>query len=388
LHQKPTESAALVLAIDLGALTKNWLRLADISAPAETSAVVKADAYGIGIEPAVAALSAVGCRTFFVALPEEGRRVRAALAHIKARATTGPATIYVLNGFFADWGDVFRANGLRPVLNTFASVEAWAKHFPGAPSALQVDTGMNRLGLSVREALELARRRDLLAAASPQLLLSHLACADEPDNPMNRSQLALFNELRAELPALPASLANSAGIHLGPDFRFDLVRPGIALYGAEFSRVRPPLLPVVTARARVLQVREALVGETLGYGAAKHLERDTRIAVLSAGYADGYQRLAGSTDTRPGAFALVRGRPAPLLGRVSMDLIAIDVTEMRGVTEGDFVELFGPNLPIDDIARAADTIGYELLTGLSRRAERVYLGTPLPTGEGIAEGDG
>ncbi len=183
MHQKPTEAAALVLAIDLGALAKNWQRLAEMSAPAETSAVVKADAYGIGIEPAVAALSAVGCRTFFVALPEEGRRVRAAASD---------ATIYVLNGFFADWGDVFRANGLRPVLNTFASVEAWAAHFPGVPSALQVDTGMNRLGLSVHEALELARRPDLLRAASPQLLMSHLACADEPDNPMNRVAACAF----------------------------------------------------------------------------------------------------------------------------------------------------------------------------------------------------
>ncbi len=369
MHQKPTEAAALVLAIDLGALAKNWKRLAEISAPAECGAVVKADAYGIGIEPAVAALAAAGCRTFFVALPDEGRRVR---------ASAPDAVIYVLNGFFSDWADIFRAAGLRPVLNTFASIEAWAAHCPGAPSAIQVDTGMNRLGLSVHEALELARRADLFASASPRLVMSHLACADDPDHPMNRSQLALFHELRGELPSLPASLANSAGIHLGPDYCFDLVRPGIALYGAEFARGRPPLSTVVTARARVLQVREASAGETLGYGAAKHLERETRIAVLSAGYADGYQRLAGSSDTRAGAFASVRGQPAPLLGRVSMDLIAIDVTDIRAVMEGDWVELFGPNLPIDDVARAADTIGYELLTGLSRRAERRYLNPPKP----------
>ncbi len=362
------EAAPLVLSIDLGALVKNWRRLAEISAPAETSAVVKADAYGIGIEPAVAALSAAGCRTFFVALPEEGRRARAAAAP--------DAVVYGLNGFFPDWADTFRAADLRPVLNTLASVEAWAAHFPGAPSALQVDTGMNRLGLSVRETLALARRPELLAAASPRLLMSHLACADEPDNPMNRAQLALFQELRAELPDIPASLANSAGIHLGPDFHFDLVRPGIALYGAEFSRGRPPLSPVVTARARVLQVREASAGEAIGYGAAKHLEADTRIAVLSAGYADGYLRLAGSSDARAGAFAAVRGRPVRLLGRVSMDLIAIDVTGIPGVTEGDYVELFGAGIPIDDVARAADTIGYELLTNLSRRAERQYLNLP------------
>jgi alanine racemase len=363
----PTDAAALVLSIDLGALAKNWKRLAEMSAPAEAGAVVKADAYGIGIEPAVAALAAAGCHTFFVALPEEGRRVRVAAPD---------AIVYVLDGFFPDWTDIFRADNLRPVLNTFASVEAWAAHCRGTPSAIQVDTGMNRLGLSVHEALELARRPNLLADAAPRLLMSHLACADDPANPMNVSQLALFRELRAELPDLPASLANSAGIHLGADFHFDLVRPGIALYGAAFAQGHAPLATVVTAKARILQVREASAGEPVGYGATKHLERDTRVAVLAAGYADGYHRLAGSSDARPGAFAAVRGRRAPLLGRVSMDLIAIDVTGIGAVTEGDWVELFGPSLPIDEVAHAADTIGYELLTQLSRRAERCYLNRP------------
>jgi alanine racemase len=366
LHQNETE-AALSLSIDIGALVKNWRRLADTAAPAETSAVVKADAYGIGIEPAVSALSIVGCRTFFVALPEEGRRVRAAAPD---------ATIYVLNGFFPDWTEAFRASDLRPVLNTFASIEAWAANAPGMPSAIQVDTGMNRLGLSVHETLELVRRPQLLATASPRLLMSHLACADDPMNPMNGAQLVLFRELRGELPDIPASLANSAGIHLGADFHFDLVRPGIALYGGEFSLDRPPLSTVVTARARILQLRDGSAHEPIGYGATKHLEHDTRIAVVAAGYADGYHRLAGSSDEHPGARASVRGRPAPLLGRVSMDLIAIDVTGIVGVMEGDWVELFGPNVPVDDVARTSGTIGYELLTGLSRRAKREYLNRP------------
>ncbi len=366
MHQNETE-AALSLSIDIGALVKNWRRLADTAAPAETSAVVKADAYGIGIEPAVSALSIVGCRTFFVALPEEGRRVRAAAPD---------ATIYVLNGFFPDWTEAFRASDLRPVLNTFASIEAWAANAPGMPSAIQVDTGMNRLGLSVHETLELVRRPQLLATASPRLLMSHLACADDPMNPMNGAQLVLFRELRGELPDIPASLANSAGIHLGADFHFDLVRPGIALYGGEFSLDRPPLSTVVTARARILQLRDGSAHEPIGYGATKHLEHDTRIAVVAAGYADGYHRLAGSSDEHPGARASVRGRPAPLLGRVSMDLIAIDVTGIVGVMEGDWVELFGPNVPVDDVARTSGTIGYELLTGLSRRAKREYLNRP------------
>jgi alanine racemase len=218
-----------------------------------------------------------------------------------------------------------------------------------------------------------------MARIAPRLLMSHLACAETPEHPMNRAQLTLFRELRAEFPDLPASLANSAGIHLGADFHFDLVRPGIALYGAAFAKDRPPLATVVTAKARILQVREASAGDAVGYGATKHLEDETRIAVLSAGYADGYLRLAGSSDDRPGAFASVRGRPAPLLGRVSMDLIAIDVTGIAGVTEGDWVELFGTVVPIDTVATAAETIGYELLTGLSRRAERVYLNRPRVT---------
>jgi alanine racemase len=367
-------SPGLVLTIDLSALAANWSRLAALSAPAECAAVVKADAYGIGIEEAAPALAGASCKTFFVALPEEGARVRAALAGTDAPDATIPnSTIYVLNGFLPDWADAFRAQKLRPVLSTFAGVEAWAAHFPGEPSALQVDTGMNRLGLTLHEAIELARRRPaLLERAAPKLLMSHLACADEPGRPENAAQLALFRELRPELPALPASLANSAGIHLGADFHFDVVRPGIALYGAAFAHDHSPLATVVTARARVLQVRDVAAGEAIGYGAALRLREDKRVAVLAAGYADGYHRLAGSTDARPGAHAWVRGRRAALLGRVSMDLIAIDVTGVVGVAEGDWVELFGSNVPIDEVAASAGTIGYEFLTGLSRRAARVY----------------
>ncbi len=364
-----TGAAGVVLTIDLGALGENFGRLAELSRPAECAAVVKADAYGIGMEAAVPALVAACCRTFFVALPDEGRRVRAAAPD---------AVVYVLNGFHPDWAESFRASDLRPVLNTFASVEAWAEKFPKKPSALQVDTGMNRLGLTLHEALELARRPELLEKSAPCLIMSHLATADEPDSPMNAAQLALFREIRREFPSLPASLANSAGIHLGPEYHFDLVRPGIALYGAEFSPHRAPLANVVTATARILQVRDAAAGETVGYGAAKSLEEDTRIAILSAGYADGYHRRAGSSDARPGAFAWIRGKRAPLLGRVSMDLIAVDVTGIVAVNEGDVVELFGPNVPVDAVAGAADTIGYELLTQLSHRAARVYVNAAKP----------
>jgi alanine racemase len=360
--------AGLLLAIDLGALARNWKRLRDLSSPAECAAVVKADAYGIGIERAVPTLAAAGCRTFFVALPEEGER---------ARAAAPDAAIYVLNGFFAEWAGHFRAFSLRPVLNSTENIETWAGLCPGTPSIIHVDTGMNRLGLSLHEAVGLSRRPDLLAAASPKMLMSHLACADEPGHPLNKTQLTLFREVRGEFPRLPASLANSAGIHLGRDFHLDLVRPGIALYGAAFAQDRAPVETVVTLKARILQIREAAAGETIGYGATRHLLEESRIAILSAGYADGYHRMSGSTDKHSGAHACLRGMRVPILGRVSMDLIAIDVTAVPGASEGDWVELFGPNMPIDEVAAAAGTVGYEFLTGLSRRAARRYIDAEL-----------
>jgi alanine racemase len=359
------EPRGLLLTIDLRALASNWRRLASLSGDAECAAVVKADAYGAGIERAVAALADAGCRTFFVALPGEGAR---------ARAAAPDAVIYVLGGFFPDWADHFRTFNLRPVLNTLSSVETWAELGGGAPSAIQVDTGMNRLGLSLHEAVEVSRRPDLLAAGSVKLLMSHLACADDPIHAMNVAQLALFREIRREFPGTPVSLANSAGIHLGADFHFDLVRPGIALYGAAFAQDRPPLAPVMTLEARILQVRDVAAGETIGYGAALRLREEARVAILSAGYADGYHRMAGSSDDHPGGRVALRGRQAPVLGRVSMDLMAIDVSHIPGVSEGDWVELFGPTRPVDEVAAAAGTIGYEFLTGVSRRAARRYVG--------------
>jgi alanine racemase len=276
----------------------------------------------------------------------------------------------VLGGFFADWRDAFAASSLRPVLSTPAAIEAWAAACPAAPSALQVDSGMNRLGLSATEAEALAARPDLVRRAGIGLVMSHLACADEPAHPQNAAQLQRFRALRALYPALPASFANSAGLHLGADFRFDLVRPGVALYGGAFSDAHPPLEPVVTATARVIQIRDAVPGDGIGYGAALRLAKPARIAILAAGYADGYLRAAGSRDGRPGADVWADGQRLPVLGRVSMDLIAADATDAPTLREGDAVELFGPHMPLDAVARAAGTIGYELLTGLSRRAAR------------------
>ncbi len=360
------------LTVDLVALAANWKALADHVAGGghATAAVVKGDGYGIGLEEAGRTLAAAGCTTFFVALPDEGRRLRDVLPS---------AVIYVLNELIGG-ADAYARADMRPVLGSWPEIEEWAafrKAGGATGAAVHVDTGMNRLGLTLHDALDLRRNARLLAALAPDLIISHLACADTPDHPMNRRQLALFREVRAQFPDLPASLANSAGVFLGPDYHFDLVRPGIALYGGvAVQGLTNPMRAVATLEARVLAVREAEEGETVGYGATQSFKQPARLATLSIGYADGYHRLAGGSDERPGAWAWVRGQRAPLAGRVSMDLITIDVTNIPGVTRGDWVELFGRHVPVDEVARHAGTIGYELLTNLGRRYERVYVGGP------------
>jgi len=358
--------AGLTLTIDLAALARNWRRLADHVAPAECAAAVKADAYGIGIEQAVPALWTAGCRTFFVALPEEG---------VDTRKAAPDAVIYVLGGFLADAAAAYADADLSAVLNHQQDLETWRRLGPGKPAALHVDTGMNRLGFPHAEAERVAGS-PAIREAGLALLISHLACADTRAHPKNVEQLALFGRLRRSFPGLASSLANSAGIRLGADYHFDMVRPGIALYGGD-CLADPAMETVVTAEARVLQVRDAAAGESVGYGATEILKRPSRLAILAAGYADGYLRAAGASDDRPGAAVVIAGHRAPLVGRVSMDLMAVDVTDTPAeVRPGDRAELFGPNMPIEEAAVAAGTISYELLTGLSRRAERRYVGGP------------
>ena len=365
----PEHLAGGRLTIDLGALVANWRTLAaKVGLPVATSAVVKGDAYGIGLIEGGRALAAAGCDTFFVAVPEEGLRLRTALPSV---------TIYVLAGLIPGSTGTLAAANLRPVLGSLPEIDEWiGARRAGASTgaALHVDTGMNRLGLSLAETQALLAAPDRIAALAPSLLMSHLACADTPAHSLNARQLAAFRVVRTALPAVPASLANSAGIFLGSDYHFDLARPGIALYGAAFVEGRPPLKPVATLEARVLQVRDVAIGDTVGYGAIESRSAPARIAILGVGYADGYHRGASSRDNHRGARAFVRGRPAPLVGRVSMDLIAVDVTAIAGVERGDWVELFGPNIAVDDVAAYAGTIGYELLTGLGRRYARRYVG--------------
>ncbi len=356
------------ITIDLEALVANWRRVAALAPRSAAAAVVKADAYGIGIEPAVRALAASGCASFFVATPSEG---------LRARSVAPEAAIYVLDGLIKGSERFYLAADLRPILNTIAEAEAWAalpSTAPKPPPAIQVETGMNRLGLTLPEAIALAARADLVEALKPALLMSHLACADDPNNRKNREQLAVFETVTDFFPKLPASLANSGGVLLGPEFHFNLIRPGIALYGGRASVAHAPFAPVVTLEARILQIHDVEAGQSVGYGAVEKLAQRTRIATLGVGYADGYHRLAGSSDQKPGGFGHIGEAYVPIVGRVSMDLITVDVGEAPEARVGDWVELIGHHIPLDDVAAHATTIGYEILTSLGGRLARRYIG--------------
>ncbi len=288
----------------------------------------------------------------------------------------------MLGGLAPGCAAAFEETECRPVLGSPGEIAEWAEHCRSRsrrlPAAIHVDTGMNRLGLSMEECVDVARG-GALDAFELSLVMTHPACADDSRDPMTHEQSRRFDEMRAELPAAPASFANSAATLRDRAFHYDMVRPGIALYGGRAMRgVANPMRDVVTMRARIVQLRDVRAGETVGYGAAQHLVRDSRLAIVSAGYADGYMRLAGGADARPGGIAFVGREPAPLVGRVSMDLIAVDVTGLPDalVRPGAEVELIGRNFTVDDVADLSDTIGYEVLTGLGRRFVRDYVGAP------------
>ncbi|MGD9867986.1 MAG: alanine racemase [Hyphomicrobiales bacterium] len=359
-----------LLTIDLDAIAANHAYLARTAAPAKCAGVIKADAYGTGAAQAAARLFREGCDTFFVATLGEAAVVRAAVP--------GPV-IYVLDGLFPGSADTFAGARLRPVLSSLDQIAEWngfcAANGP-LPAAVHIDTGMNRLGLRPDEVDMLAGDASRLASFELALVMSHLACADEPGNPMSERQRKAFAELKGKLPPAPASLANSAGTLLGKPYHFDLVRPGIALYGGKAIEGQPnPMRPVVRLQARIVQVRTARAGETVGYGGAGKITRDSLLATAAIGYADGLFRNLGSAPGKPGLVVHISGHPAPLLGRVSMDLITIDVTELPEGTAcaGGVVELLGEKTGVDNMGRAAGTIGYEVLTRLGHRYRRHYL---------------
>ena len=372
-HDPDAISAAArgLLTVDLAGIKANWRWLAAVAHGAECAGVVKADAYGMGIAPVVTALWEAGCRTFFVATLEEGRRLKAALP-----AATG----YVLDGLMPGTAPLYPSRGLRPVLSSLAEIDEWAAYgrSVGAklPAAVQIDTGMNRLGLPAAEVQALAAKTAVLDDFTVALVMSHLACGDTPASPMNAWQKEKFDALRGLLPPAPASLANSAGTLLGADYRYDLVRPGIALYGGRAVEGRPnPAAKVVRVEARILQVREVSAGEVVGYGATYTLTRPSRIATIATGYADGFLRSISGPIGRPPPPAYIAGYPAPIIGRVSMDLVTLDITDVPPALaqRGAWAELIGRHVQVDDLADSSGTIGYEVLTRLGPRFQRVYV---------------
>ncbi len=368
-HDIPLNEAGGVLTIDLSALAANFRELAARVAPAKCAAVVKGDAYGIGLVPAASTLWQAGARTFFVALLSEARKLRELLPD---------AEIFVLNGLFPGTEATYQEHALLPVLGSVPEIERWQQFCErtgeALPAALHVDTGMNRLGLTAAEAVNVAEGRDELGFPLA-LLMSHLACADEPDHPLTVRQLEDFQAIAALFPDVRASLANSAGVLGDPSLYFDLVRPGIAVYGGRPRADVAPLRPVVRLDLRIVQVRHVHEGETVGYGAAHTARRGSRVAILSAGYADGIPRLASASDLRPGAEAVVAGHRCPLIGRISMDLLAVDITDVDedAVAPGDVATLLGDGLGLEDLARHSATIDYEILTSLGRRYHRRWV---------------
>jgi len=350
-------SRQAVLRIDLDALARNYRLMRSRAAPAECAAVVKANGYGLGVERVARRLLREGCKRFFVATLAEGRELR---------ALAPEALIYIFEGAVEGGADELAKLRLRPALNTLSQVERWRGH---GPAALHIDTGMNRLGLSVADVAKVAAHRELLEGVD--LVMTHLACADEPGHPLNREQLERFAQARAQLPSLPSSIGNSAGTLIDAAYRGDVARPGIGLYGGNpFSDRDNPMACVATLTAPILQLRDIDSAQPVGYGATYVASPPARIAVLGVGYADGYPRSLGNAGV-----AAIGGVRVPVVGRVSMDLMCVDVGALPrdDVRVGQAVELFGPTVGIDEVATAAGTISYEILTGMGRRPVRDYV---------------
>ena len=359
------------LAVDLDAIADNWQTLTRRLFAVECGAVVKANAYGLGLEPVTARLVKAGCKTFFVADVAEARR---------ARSRAREAAIYVLNGFSPEAANAFAELNVQPVINSTVELAEWdafvATQGWRGGAAIHIDTGMNRLGMSAEEAAALAPRLQQ-ENHGITLLMSHLACAEVQDHPLNASQIRLFRELRMLYHGVPASLANSAGIFIGDTAHFDVARPGAALYGINPTPGRTnPMRNVLTLSGLVLQVRKVPQGESVGYGAAWNAKRASRIAVAALGYADGLLRAGSGLDRKAGGSAIVAKKRCPIVGYISMDLACIDVTDLpnNAVRRGDSATFIGEDLLIDEVAASAGTIAYEVLVRLGSRCHLAYRG--------------
>lgn len=363
------------LDIDLGAIQRNWCLFNKTAPNTQMGACVKADAYGLGMAYVAPALAQQGCQHFFVADPQEGVTLRKLLPDVN---------IYIMDGVFADALDSYTSHRLTPCLKSMTDVDAWcAKALRELPAALHVDTGMHRLGISLND---LKAVKDKLDAADiePVFLMSHLACADDPAHSQNTAQLAIFQKAQEIFPAMPMSFANSAGVFLGEAYQGDIARPGIGLYGGSpFLKQESPFEAVVSLRGRVLQIQDVPAGDGIGYGASYITPSPSRIAVLGFGYGDGLFRHIGRPNLLPVNNAkndLLRigvffgEMKAPIVGRLSMDQLTVDVSHIPEsvALEGAWAEILGKNQTIDDFAKAAGTIGYEVLTSLGYRYHRHY----------------
>ena len=376
LSPEANQAAALaayngILTVDLDAIVANWRKLEKTAVPAECAAVIKANAYGCGIESVANALAGAGCKTFFVATLDEARAARSAVPQ---------ATIYVLSGFFQNTGEAYAEIDCRPVIGELNELAEWdvfcRRSGWSGGVAIHIDTGMNRLGLTVQEAQGLIPRINA-GDHGITLVMSHLVSAEQLNGTVNARQLSAFREIASLFTGVPASLANSSGIYLGGPFQFDLVRPGAALYGVNPTpEADNPMQPVVDLKARIVQIRNVERGDTVGYGGSWTARRPTRLAVVATGYADGYFRAASASDGTRGAEVIVAGKRCPIAGRVSMDLIGIDITDLppNAVRRGHMVTLIGEGITVDELAHHFGTIGYEVLTSLGRRFARVYKG--------------
>lgn len=363
------DRATAFLTIDVDAVIANWRLIRDrVGGACEAAAVVKADCYGLGAERLAPALAKAGCTSFFVATIDEG---------IALRKVVPAGTIYVLGGPMPGTAADFAEHDLTPVLNSPEQIGLWAGFAAATgrrrPAALHLDTGMSRLGLDAPAVEALAEDPSLLAGIEPVVVMSHMACADEADHPKNPDQLGLFRTLSARL-GLPArrSLGASSTIFLGPDYHFDLVRPGAALYGLNPTPERPnPVAPVARLEARILQVRDVDTPMTVGYGATHRVTAKGRVAIAALGYADGIFRSLGNRG-----FGVIEGERVPVVGRISMDLTTFDVSALapEKARPGALVEIIGPHQSVDDVAAQAGTIGYEILTALGHRYARTYVG--------------
>ena len=355
------------LTIDLAALAANYKTMQKNAGKAETSAVVKADGYGLGMAEIAPVLFDAGCRSFWVAQLNEGIALRAILPEAK---------IYVLNGVPSGTAAQFETYDLRPCLVTLAQVEEWQSHCQAnkpLPACLFVDSGFNRLGFGEIEIADLTARPDIFEGWELCLITSHLACADDPTHPMNGAQLERFRNALAVLPPAPASLANSGGTMLGADYHFDMIRTGTMLYGCSATaKEEDALSPIASLRAPLLQMRRLSAGDSIGYGATFTASGEMTIGIASLGYGDGLSRHFGNQSPSPMRFT-IDGQPVSLLGRISMDSLAIDLTNLPQMPSvGEMVEIFGQDNPIDRLAQQGNTISYELLTSLGSRYNRIY----------------